>query len=204
MTSCRLQVRSLDIRLSFGQSAAVSLAYWTALHALCWLLTDQWRPDSFRQSTGKLKAYLRQEPGPDIYGVSAGTVGVAPSFVQRSLLILLERMGPYLAERISSSARAQSDSDNAALHTLRDTPAAQPQEQPVADSTDASDNPPSGAAQYQCQNVQPALRCTFLRCIRRWSAPLRPMSHIEAVLIRTAYNNCMVAAHSQSIPGGNN
>ena len=53
--------------------------------------------------------------------------------MQRSLLILLERMGPYLAERISSSARAPSDSDSRALLTLQNAPAAQPtvSEQPA-------------------------------------------------------------------------
>lgn len=69
----------------------------------------------------------------------AGTVGVAPSFVQRSLLILLERMGPYLAERISSAARAPLESDSAAAHTLQDPPAADPvqPDQPTAGITDA-------------------------------------------------------------------
>ena len=56
----------------------------------------------------------------------AGTVGVAPSFVQRSLLILLERMGPYLAERISSAARTPSEADGASLQAAQESPSADP------------------------------------------------------------------------------
>ena len=69
----------------------------------------------------------------------AGTVGVGPSFVQRSLLILLERMGPYLAERISSAARAPLESDSTAAHTLQDPLAADPVQpnRPIVGITDA-------------------------------------------------------------------
>ena len=56
----------------------------------------------------------------------AGTVGVAPSFVQRSLLILLERMGPYLAERISSTARTPSEADGASVRAAQESPTADP------------------------------------------------------------------------------
>lgn len=57
--------------------------------------------------------------------LGAGTVGVAPSFVQRSLLILLERMGPYFAERISSAARSPADSGSAALQSPQHPAAAE-------------------------------------------------------------------------------
>ena len=81
--------------------------------------------------------------------IPAGTVGVAPSVVQRSLLILLERMGPYLAERISSAARAPSDSDSGAARTLQDAPAAEPaaSEQPAPASRNAGQLALSGAPQ---------------------------------------------------------
>ena len=56
----------------------------------------------------------------------AGTVGIAPSFVQRSLLILLERMGPYLAERISSAARTPFEADGATVRAARESPTVDP------------------------------------------------------------------------------
>ena len=36
----------------------------------------------------------------------AGPIGVAPSIAQRSLLVLLERMAPYLAQHLSAAANA--------------------------------------------------------------------------------------------------
>lgn len=79
---------------------------------------------------------------------------MAPSLVQRSLLILLERMGPYLAERISSAARVSSDGDSGALHILQDAPAAEPAafEQPAVGLA------PSG-------KLQPSIPITMLQCM---------------------------------------
>lgn len=46
----------------------------------------------------------------------AGPVGLAPSMAQRSLLVLLERMAPYLAQHLSAAASAPQLSEGAGSH----------------------------------------------------------------------------------------
>ena len=41
----------------------------------------------------------------------AGPAGLSPSIAQRSLLVLLERMAPYLAQHLSAAASAPQSSD---------------------------------------------------------------------------------------------
>ena len=76
----------------------------------------------------------------------AGTVGVAPSFVQRSLLILLERMGPYLAERISSAARTPAEGDGTTVRAAQESHTMDliPADGPASAHTDAQGGYASG------------------------------------------------------------
>ncbi|CAK0746013.1 hypothetical protein CVIRNUC_001661 [Coccomyxa viridis] len=86
---------------------------------------------------------------------AAGTVGVAPSFVQRSLLILLERMGPYLAERISSAARTPSEANGASVQAAQESPTVDPvpADVPASAHTSVQGGSASGGAGFPTQQA---------------------------------------------------
>ena len=94
----------------------------------------------------------------------AGTVGVAPSFVQRSLLILLERMGPYLAERISSAARTPSEADDASVQAAQESPTVDPV---PADVPASAHTAVQGGSASGVRSGHTALRLETLQCFDR-------------------------------------
>ena len=100
----------------------------------------------------------------------AGTVGVAPSFVQRSLLILLERMGPYLAERISGAARTPSEADGASVRAAQESPTVDPI---PADVPATAHTAMHGASASGVRLGHTAQELTTLQCFSRRDCSLR-------------------------------